>query len=73
MIYVNITANRITCKMKTGYFLEILTSETMQLLGSTKVYYNFVNNDYQQDSRFSYTFVTNKSLSQLLDISPKNF
>ena len=37
MIYVNITANRITCKMKTGYYLEILTSETMQLLGSTKV------------------------------------
>ena len=32
-----------------------------------------VNNDYQQDSRVLYTFVSNKSFCQLLDISPKNF
>ena len=32
-----------------------------------------MNNDYQQDSRVLYTFVSNKSFSQLLDISPKNF
>ena len=34
---------------------------------------NIVNNDYQQDSRVLYTFVTNKSFGQLLDISLKNF
>ena len=32
-----------------------------------------MNNDYQQDSRVLYTFVSNKSFSQLLDISHKNF
>ena len=34
---------------------------------------NIVNNDYQQDSRFLYTFLPNKSFSQLLDILPRNF
>ena len=33
---------------------------------------NTVNNDYQQNSRALYTFVSNKSFSQLLDISPQN-
>ena len=37
------------------------------------VHCNIVNNDYQQDSRFLYTFVPNKSFGQLLDISAKNF
>ena len=32
-----------------------------------------VNNDYQQDSRVLYTFIPNKLLGQLLDISHKNF
>ena len=32
---------------------------------------NFVNSDYQHDSKNLYTFVHNKSFSQLLDISPK--
>ena len=36
------------------------------------VYCNIVNNDYQQDSRVLYTFVTNKSYGSLLDISPSN-
>ena len=35
-IYVNKIKNRIVCKMKTGYELELLTEETMQLLGSSK-------------------------------------
>ena len=35
-IYVNKIENRITFKIKTGYYLELLTSETMKLLGSTK-------------------------------------
>ena len=36
MIYVNKIENRITFKIKTGYYLELLTPETMKLLGSTK-------------------------------------
>ena len=31
-----------------------------------------VNDDYQQDSRILYTFVPNKSVGSLLDISPSN-
>ena len=33
-IYINIIENRITFKIKTGYYLELLTPETMKLLGS---------------------------------------
>ena len=35
-IYINKIENRITFKIKTGYYLKILTPETMKLLGSTK-------------------------------------
>ena len=35
-IYVNRTENRITFKIKSGYYLELLTPETMKLLGSTE-------------------------------------
>ena len=35
-IYVNKIKNRITFKIKKGYSLELLTKETMKLLGSTK-------------------------------------
>ena len=35
-IYVNKIKNRITFKIKKGYVLELLTKETMKLLGSTK-------------------------------------
>ena len=35
-IYVNKIENRVTFKIKDGYSLELLTSETMKLLGSTK-------------------------------------
>ena len=34
-IYVNKTENRIAFKIKNGYYLELLTPETMKLLGST--------------------------------------
>ena len=34
--YTNKIENRITFKIKTGYYLELLTPETMKLLGSTK-------------------------------------
>ena len=33
-IYISKIENRITFKIKTGYYLELLTSETMKLLGS---------------------------------------
>ena len=35
-IYVSKIKNRITLKIKTGYYLELLMPETMKLLGSTK-------------------------------------
>ena len=35
-IYVNKIENRVTFKIKNGYNLELLTPETMKLLGSTK-------------------------------------
>ena len=72
-IYVNKIRNRITFKIKTGYYLELLTPEIMKLLRSTEdnltkdkngentphieikevllVHCDFVNNDYQQDSK----------------------
>ena len=36
MIEVNKIRNRITFKIKTGYYFELLMPETMKLLGSTK-------------------------------------
>ena len=35
-LYVNKIENRITFKIKNGYSLELLTKETMKLLGSTE-------------------------------------
>ena len=35
-IYVNKIENRITFKIKNGYYIELLTPETMKLLGSTE-------------------------------------
>ena len=46
-------------------YLEI----TEVILVSCKI----VNNDYQQDSTVTYTFVPNQSFDQLLDISAENF
>ena len=36
-IYINRIENTITLKIKNGYYLELLTPETMKLLGSTEV------------------------------------
>ena len=94
-MYINKIENRITFKIKTGYYLKLLTPETMILLGSTKsklakdkngenvlyleitevvlIHCNVVSNSYQQNSRVLYTFVPNKSFSQLLDISTEKF
>ena len=38
MIFVNKIENRITIKIKTGYYLEVLMPETMKLLGSKSRY-----------------------------------
>ena len=35
-IYVNQIENRVTFKIKNGYYLELLTPETMKLFGSTE-------------------------------------
>ena len=35
-IYINKIENRITFKFKTGYYRQLLTSETMNILGSTE-------------------------------------
>ena len=35
-IFVNIIENKITFKIKNGYYLELLTRETMKLLGSNE-------------------------------------
>ena len=35
-IYINKTENRITFKIKTGYYLELLIPEIMKFFGSTK-------------------------------------
>ena len=67
-IYTNKIENRITFKIKTGYYLELLTPETMKLLGSTKskitkivsILCNVVNNSYQQNSTVLYVFVPKK-------------
>ena len=48
---------------------KILNLETTEVV---IVHCNSVNNDYQQDLIVFYTFVPNKSLGQLLDISLKN-
>ena len=39
-IFVNKIENRITFKIKTGYYLELSTPKTMKLLGSTKIKIN---------------------------------
>ena len=36
MIYIDKIENRITFKIKNGYILELLTEETLKLLGSTE-------------------------------------
>ena len=93
-IFVSKNENRITFKIKNGYYLELLTPETMKLLGSTEskitgekngenvphleivelvlIHCNIVNNNYQQNSRILYTFVSNKPFGSLLEFSPSS-
>ena len=85
LIYVNEINNRIVFKIKSGYKLELLSKETMKLLGSSTgtidgdkksvdlvlVHCNLVNNSYQQASKVLFTFVPNKKYSQLITVSPE--
>ena len=88
-IYVNKIENRITFKIKTRYYLEHLTPETvktkltkdensenvshLKITEVVLVHCNIFNNDYQQDSKVLHAFLPNKSIGQLLDITPNNF
>ena len=45
MIYINKTENGVTFKIKTGYYLELLTPDTMKLLGGSKSMKNKDKND----------------------------
>ena len=80
MIYVNKIENRITFKIETGYYLELLTPEKMKLLGSTKSKINQDKNgenvphlEITEVVLFLYTLVPNKSFGKLLDITEKYF
>ena len=44
----------------------------LEVIELVLVHCNLVNNDYQQDSRILYTFVSNKPFGSLLEISPSN-
>ena len=60
------TKNKIT-KDKNGENVPYLEITEVVL-----VHCDIVNNDYQQDSRVLYTFVSNKPFGSLLEISPTN-
>ena len=47
LIYANTINNRIVFKIKTGYKLELLSKETMKLLGSTK---DIINSDKNSEN-----------------------
>ena len=44
----------------------------LEIVELVLIHCNIVNNNYQQNSRISYTFVPNKSFGSLLEISPPN-
>ena len=62
--------SRFKFKIKTGYYVELLTPETVKLQGNTER--RIVNNQYQHDSRALCAFVPSNSFGQLLYISPTN-
>ena len=72
-IYVNKIKNRIVFKIETGYKLELLTPEKMNMLGSTK---KDVDNDKDGENvpkLESVEVVSNKQFGQLTNISPHSF
>ena len=84
LIYANKITNKIVFKIKTGYKLELLSKETMKLLGSTRDTIDADKNS-ENVSRLenvevvlvhcnlvnnSYQFVPNTQYGQLISISP---
>ena len=43
----------------------------LEIIEVVLIHCNIINNYYQQVSRVLYTFISNKSFGQLLDVSPK--
>ena len=86
-IYVNKIENRIKLKIKTGYYLELLTIETMKLLGSTKnKTIKDKNSEYMSRIEIrkvvlvnynivdnEYQFSSNKPFGNLLEVSLTDF
>ena len=70
-IYVNKMENRFTFRIRNGYRLELLTPETIKLLGSTE---NKITKDKNSKNvpHLEITFVPNKPLGSLLEMSPTN-
>ena len=66
MILLGTTKRKIT-KDKNGEHMPHLEITELVL-----VHYNLLNNDHQQDSRILYTFVPNKPVGSLLEISQTN-
>ena len=62
---LGITKNKITKRENVEIIYHLEITEVVL------VHYNIVNRDYQLDLRVLYTFVPNKSFSQLFDISPE--
>ena len=79
-LYVNRIENRITFKIKSGYYLESKITKDkngenvprLEVFELVLAHSNLVNNDYQQDSRILYAFVPNKTFGSLLEILPTN-
>ena len=80
-IYINKIENRITFKIKAGYYLELESTKSeitksengenpfnLEITEVVLIPCNIVNNNYQRSSRVLYTFVSNKSFCQLLSI-----
>ena len=81
-MYINGIENRIRFKIKNGYYLELLTPETMKLLGSTESKITKDKNgekvphlervEFVLVHCILFTFVPNKTFGSLLEISPTN-
>ena len=86
LIYADKILNRVSFRIKTVYKLELLTNETMRLLGdgpiidTTKnleivknvlVFCTLVENAYLQDSKLLFSFVANSRFGSLLSITPQ--
>ena len=80
-MYINRIENRITFKIKSGYYLELLTPEAMKLLGSTESKISDKNDGNVPHLEIVELVlvhcslvnnVPNKTFGSLLEISPTN-